>query len=345
MDREPSRFVVDFPTLWVVPDWIERHCVIPAGRQKGAPFIQYDWQLWCTANHYAVKPTARARQLASAFVYRRSQIVAPQKTGKGPNSAATICAEAVGPTTFAGWAGKDDGYVCADYGCPCGWEYAYERGEPMGEPWATPLIQILATSEDQTDNIYRPLQVMAKAGPLADLMRVGEQFIRLPNDGRIDVVTSSAKARLGNPITHAAQDEVGLYTKSNGMLEVAQTMRRGLAGMGGRAIGTTNAWDPSVVSDAQQTGESRRPDIFRFHRLPPKGLSYRNKEERRRIHRYVYAGSTHINLDDIEAEAAELIETDIAQAERFFGNRLVSGAGTWLPEGLWEKGEADHVAA
>jgi hypothetical protein len=338
-------YVVDFPTLWVLVDWIERHCIVPDGRSKGAPFVMYDWQLWCTVNHYRVRPDAEPGQLSTAFHNRRSQVVNVQKTGKGPWSATTICGEAVGPATFVDWAGRDDGYVCADHGCGCGWEYVYQPGEPMAEPWATPLIQLLATSEDQTDNVYRPLQSMAKNGPLSDQLRVGEQFIRLPNDGRIDVVTSSARARLGNPITFALQDETGLYTKANGMVAVAQTQRRGLAGMGGRALETTNAWDPAENSTAQQTAESRRPDIFRFHRLPPSHLSYRDKRERHRIHRYVYAGSAHVDLDAIEAEAAELLETDAAQAERFFGNRLVARAGTWLEDGLWERTEFAALVA
>src|SRR5690606_15434150 len=65
-------------------------------------------------------------------------------------------------------------------------------------------------------------------------------------------------------------------------------------------------------------------------------LSYRNKDDRRRIHRYVYAGSDHVDLGAIEAEAAELLEVDAAQAERFFGNRIVAGLGSWLKAGLWE---------
>jgi hypothetical protein len=47
----------------------------------------------------------------------------------------------------------------------------------------------------------------------------------------------------------------------------------------------------------------------------------------------VYAGSPWVDLDSIEAEAAELLQTDPAQAERFFGNRIVTGSGAWLPEG------------
>ncbi|MCW2870881.1 hypothetical protein, partial [Actinacidiphila oryziradicis] len=162
---------------------------------------------------------------------------------------------------------------------------------------------------------------------------------RLPNDGRIDVVTSSAQSRLGNPITFAMQDESGLYNVTNKMIRVAETQRRGAAGMGGRTMETTNAWDPSEDSVAQRTSESQRPDIFKFHELAPSSLSYRNKAERRKIHRFVYAGSRHVDLDAIEAEAAELLEKDPAQAERFFGNRIVSGSGTWLDRDKWDARE------
>lgn len=359
MATEPE-YVVDFPTLWIVPDWIERHCIIPDSFAKGQAFVMYDWQLWCTVNHYRVRPNALPAwsekedgtlvSPSSAFVNRRSQIVAPQKTGKGPQSAAWICAEAVGPVVFMGFARGGEEYRCSDNGCSCGWVYTYRAGEPMGTRWPTPLIQILATSEDQTDNIYRPLQAMARYGWLAEQMRVGEGFIRLPNDGRIDPVTSKAQSKLGNPITFAMQDESGLYTKTNGLVKVAQTQRRGAAGMGGRSIETTNPWDPAENSTAQQTYESRRPDIFKFYRIPPPHLSYTNKAERRQIHRFAYKGSTHVDLDSIEAEAAELLETDPAQAERFYGNRLVQGLGTWLPDGLWssrgpQKGDAPRVIA
>jgi hypothetical protein len=338
MDPE---FVVDFPTLWIVPDWIERHCIQPDGFRRGRNMELYDWQLWCTINHYRVKKTALwvpdNPVLGPAFFYRRSQTIAPQKTGKGPWTA-TLCAnEAAGPALFAGWAGKDDGYACSDHGCGCGWEYAYEPGEPMGMRWPTPLIQITATSEDQTDNVYRPLQSMIRLGPLGDMMRVGEGFIRIGTEGRIDVVTSSAQSRLGNPITFALQDETGLYTETNKMRKVAETQRRGAAGMGGRTAETTNCYDPSEDSVAQRTYESKAKDIFRFYRPPPKGLRYTVKAERRKIHRYVYAGSKHVDLDSIEGEAAELIEKDPAQAERFFGNRKVSGTGAWCEVDAWDK--------
>jgi hypothetical protein len=339
-------YVVDFPTIgFLVADWIEAHCIIPDRDDKGQPFVLYLWQVWCTVNHYRVKPTARVGENAAAFYYRRSQIVGPQKCGKGPWGAAILCVEGVGPAVFDGWAVAGEKYRCADNGCPCGWEYTYTAGEAKGRPAANPLLQLLATSEAQVRNVYRPFKAMGRAWPLSTLMVVGEEFTRLPDDGVVETVTSSAKSRLGNPLRFTMQDENGLYTESNGLLEVARTMRRGAAGMGGRSIQTTNAWDPAENSDAQRTANSRRPDIFRYHRIPPAHLNYLDKGDRRRIHEYVYWSCLHVNLDEIEAEAAELIETDPAEAERFYGNRLVQGLGAWMPAELWERAYAGAAVA
>jgi hypothetical protein len=347
---------VDFPTLGDLLDaWYEAHCSIPDSVGRRIPFHQSDWQFWCTANHYRVREDAKWNPdrplLASAFVYRRSLIVAPQKTGKGPWSAAITTGEAVGPAMFAGWAKAGDAYLCSENGCGCGFEWEYEPGEPMGMRRPGPLIQLLASSEAQVGNVYGPLTTMLLDGPLTALMAIREGFIRVldgdggPKSNRIDVVSSSAKSRLGQPITFAIQDETGLYTKENRLISVAQTQRRGLAGMGGRSIETTNAWDPAENSLAQQTFQSQSRDIFKFYRQPPTDLSYRNKRDRAKIHRYVYDGSPWVNLSDIEAEASELMETDPAQAERFFGNRLVSGAGAWLKDGVWDAAYAGGMAA
>ncbi len=356
-----SEFVIDFPTLGDLADgWITQHCRVPDGFTRGKPFCMADWQFWCTANRYRVRPEAvyvapedvgpdNPPTLNQAFVYRQTLVVAPQKTGKGPWSAAQVAFEACGPSVFGGWAVEGDQYLCEDWGCSCGWVYDYLPGEAKGVRHPSPLIQITATSDDQADNIYRPLRAMIKLGPLRELLKVREGFIRimgLSDDDeldRIDVVTASANSRLGNPISDAEQDEVGLYTKTNKMINVAETQRRGAAGMGGRTHATTNAWDPAANSYAQQVFESGSDDIFVYYRNPDlslkdndnRPLSYRRKADRRKIHEYVYQGSWWVNLDSIEAEAVELMKTDPAQAERFFGNRLVKGSGVFIPEGLW----------
>ena len=346
-------FALTFPpsqTLgFLVADWIEAHCSVPDGYDKGTPFVPSVWQLLIIANHYRVKADARwvpeRPVMAPAFTYRRSQVVAPQKTGKGPLAAAVTCCEAVGPVIFGGWAAGGEIYDCRDHGCGCGFVYEYEPGDAMGIPRKTSLIQLVATSEEQVDNVYRPLQSMVRSGPLDEIMKTGEQFVRLPENGKIEAVTSSAMSRLGNPINFANFDESGIYTVQNKMVRVQQTMQRGLAGMSGRSIEWTNPWDPAENSSAQQTYESKATDIYRFYRKPPSDLSYKNKVERRRIHRYVYEGSPWVDLDAIEAEAAELLETDPAQAERFYGNRIVHGLGSWLRDGLWDGAYAGNVVA
>lgn len=335
--------------LLVVPEWIEAHCVIPDRSHSGLPFLLADEQLTFVANHYMVRGSAKfnaaaerdprlpKNPLAEAFVYRRSQLVRAQKWGKSPLISAFVCAEGVGPVLFAGWAVEGDVYDCADFGCYCGWVYEYAAGEPMGRPWSSPLIQITATSEDQTDNTYDALRPMIELGPLSSLIpKTGEEFIRLPNDGRIDVVTSKGNSRLGQRVTFVVQDETGLWLKSNGGHNLAKKQRQGLAGMGGRAIETTNAWDPAADSVAQRTFESQAKDVNRDFRQPPANLSFRNKAERRKIFQFNYAGAPWVSVETIEGEAAEMMEKDPADAERFFGNRLVAGAGKWVTEADWD---------
>lgn len=326
--------------MLVTLEWIERHAVIPDGFRQGEPFIMYGWQLKVASNFYTVRGDAEFGQRSTAFAYRRAQVIMSQKSGKGPFAASVVLAEAAGPTVFDGWADGGERYRCRDHGCSCGWVYEYAPGEPMGTPQPTPLIQLLATSEDQVANVYRPLVAMIKHGHLSDLMKPLEGFVRVGDEGRIDVVTSSAQSRLGNPITFAIQDETGTYTATNKMIKVAETMRRGLAGMSGRSMETTNAYDPSEYSVAQRTHEGSAEDVYRYFPQAPAHLSYRNKVERRKIHKSVYVDCPHIDLDAIEAEASELMESDAAQAERFFGNRIVAGTGSWVDAPLWDVREA-----
>ena len=281
---------VDFPTLGDLVDaWIEQHCRIPDGYKRKRPFVEYDWQFWCTANHYRVREDA-------------------------------VC-------------DPDD--------------------PPMGGRHPSPLVQVLATSQDQVDNIWRPLTAMIRftGAPLGRLLLPREEFIRVvgeneddPDLDRIDAVTAAASSRLGNPISGFIQDETGIYTTRNGMVETAETQRRGAAGMNGRGFTTTNPWDPSEHSTAQQAWEADMPDVFTFYSPPPAELSFMDKRQRRRIIEHNYAGVSHINVDAIMAECDELMLTNPRAAERFFGNRIVQTGSSWIPADAWEKAWAGAVA-
>lgn len=337
---------LDFDPLhtlgFTVTDWVEQHCRVPGGVYEGEPLMFNGWQLFCSANHYRIKPGAVAdpRKLIAPFHYRRSVIVGPQKCGKSPWGAGMLLAEGVGPTTFAGWAVEGDKYRCEDHGCGCGWEYEYEPGEAMGAPRRKSLLGLLAYAESQTQNVYEPMQTMIHSGPLSEFVSVREGFIRLPNRGKIVPLSAAAKSKLGQPLTGGLGDESGLYTARNKVLDTWQTMRRGIAAMQGRTIELTNPWDPMENSAAQQAFDSRQKDIFRYYRKPPVELVYKNKRDRHKIHVHVYADSPWVDPESIDAEANELVETDPTQAERFFGNRLVQGLGSYMPEALWDDTKA-----
>ncbi len=195
------------PSLgYLISDWISAHCVIPDQDHAGEPFVLGVEQGGFVVNHYSVKRSAKPGDRATAFIYRRSQLVRAQKWGKSPLIAAFVCAEGVGPVLFDGWAAGGERYLCSDFGCKCGWgtsrhdqePFVFQPGDPFGRRWPTPLIQITATSEQQTENTYDALRPMIELGSLAEMIpKTGEEFIRLPNGGRIDTVTSKANSRLG----------------------------------------------------------------------------------------------------------------------------------------------------
>jgi hypothetical protein len=260
-------FLVDFPTLGDLQDaWLKRHARVPDGFLRGRPFEQSDWQFWCSANHYRIREDAEwvpeRPLLNQAFVVPAVADHGPQKTGKGPWSAGVTSLEAVGPVIFGGWAGRGDGYACSEHGCGCGWEYEYEPGEPMGIRHPSPLIQLTAISEDQVatsggrccDGPDGPARGSAAASRDVDEDRrhSGRPGARPDRQGHVLGADS-----VGNPISFALQDESGLATKSNKMVDVYETQRRGAAGMGGRTMETTNAWDPSQNSVAQRTHEAK----------------------------------------------------------------------------------------
>ena len=217
-------WIIDFPTLADLQDaWVRRHVRQPDGILRGKPFCWSDWQFWYAAHRWRVREDAEfippeevtvdnPLVLNQAFQYRLTGCIGPQKTGKGPTEASCAILEACGPVVFAGWAKPGDVYRCSDNGCPCGWVYHYNPGEPKGMRHPSPLIQLTANSEDQVRNAYRPLVAMIRLGPLKQLLKVREGFIRILRPGinlddddldldRIDVVTASATSRLGNPIS------------------------------------------------------------------------------------------------------------------------------------------------
>lgn len=309
----------EFPTLgYLVAEWIEESCAVPDRHLAGDPLVLSDEQLSILLWEYRLWPDAVVdpNRPSAPFVYNGVVIVRPQKWGKGPLSSADICAQAQGPVLFAGWDAN---------------------GEPVGMPWPKPHIQVAAVSTDQTDNIWRALVPMIELGNIAaDIPDTGLTRINLPNGGLIEPVTSSARSRLGQRITAAYQDETHSWTKRNDGHKLADTQRRNLAGTGGRWFATTNAFDPSENSVAQQDIEQPTDDVRIDYPTPLTG-SWNNKRDRRRILKHAYQGAPWVDLDRIEHDCQRLANKgDPGQAERFFGNRIVAAASAAFDATLWK---------
>jgi hypothetical protein len=294
----------EFPTLgYEVGDWIQSHCVVPDREARGKPFILTEEQVRFLVFYYAL-------ELDGRWTYERGgQLVRPHKWGKGPLSAAIVCAEAEGPVRFDGWDAA---------------------GEPVGRPWATPHIQVTACSEEQTANTWRALQPMIELGALSvDIPDTGLTRINLPGGGLIEPVTASARSRLGQRVTFVVQDQTESWFKSNHGIELAAAQRRGVAGMGGRFLETANAPDP--VEQSQATRTAAEPGVY-IDDVDGGPGSVRNKAERRKVLRRVYGDSSSaqggwVDLDRIEAEIEAMVVHDAAQAERWFLNRKIASEG------------------
>ena len=314
----------EWPTLGhTIAAWIESHCVIPDGAHQGEPYALTDEMYLFLLRFYRLHPDAvldRDRPSAP-FYYRGGLLMRPQKWGKGPFAAAICLAEAFGPVRFAGW---DD------------------AGEPMGEPQPTAWVQIVATSEEQTDNTWLALYEMARRGAVDGFpgVDIGVQDINLPSGGKIEPRTSSGKARLGARLTFAIFDESHLMVETNGGVLLATTMKRNIGGMGGRWLETTNAYDPSERSIAQLTHEGKVVDVLVDYRPAPRepDLSEGSDDaDALALLDHVYGDSWWVDRRRVLADARDpAVCPSIADAKRFFFNRLVVGESDAVDATRWD---------
>lgn len=307
----------EFPSLGAeVADWIEVHCVVPDGYRQGEPFILTNDMLRFLRDYYRVDPEENRLHFYGAQ-FRRSQ-----KFGKDPFGAAIILAEALGPARFTGWDA---------------------RGEPVGAPYPTPYIPCLGTSEEQTDNTYRPLLEMIRRGPLVDLpgMDAGETRVKLPNGGEVEPVTASARARLGQRMTFATLTESHLWA---GPLyrRLAGAVKRNIAGMDGRWLELTNAWDPTEGSEAQVTAETGNPRVLIDTVEPHRVEDLLDDEELYRELLRQYGDSARerggwVNIRGRimhEVRSAAHLEAD---RRRFFLNEIVVGESVFVNPERWDR--------
>lgn len=318
----------EFPTLgFDVGDWIEANVVIPDGYRRGQPFLLTD-EMWRFLLHfYRLDPEALPvdgadPRPANVLTFYGGQLRRSQKWGKDPFGAAIILAEALGPARFTGWS--------AD-------------GEPMGAPYPTPHIPCLGTSEEQVDNTYEPLLSMIRHGPLVDLpgMDAGETRVRLPDGGTVVPVSASARARLGQRMTFATLTETHLWTMQGGYRRLAGAVKRNIAGMDGRWLELTNAWDPTEASEAQATAESANPRVL-LDTVEPRRVDDLGDDEalyRELLRQYGDSARERGGWVNIKGRIMhEVRNTGFLEADRrrFFLNEIVVGESVLVDPVRWD---------
>jgi hypothetical protein len=313
----------EFPTLgYDVGEWMESHLVVPDGYRKGEPFLLTDEMWRFLLHYYRLYEHAAPWPAPDMFQYYGGQLRRSQKWGKDPFGAGILWAEALGPTRFDGWDAA---------------------GEPVGRPYPTPLICCLGTSEDQTDNTWRPLLSMSRNGPLADVpgLDLGETRVNLPGGGKMEPVTTSARARLGAPMTMVNITESHLFTLQGGHRRVCGAVKRNVAGMDGRWLELTNAWDPTEGSEAEVTATSGNERVF-VDTIEPQRVEDLTDDEalyRELLRQYGDSSRERGGWVNIRGRIFHEVRSNAhfeADRRRFFLNEVVVGMAAFVPPERWD---------
>lgn len=246
----------EFPTLgYDVADWMSEMLLLP-DTDDYAMFVPTQEQIEFLVRLYEIDPQTR-RRVKHRGVYSR-----PRGAGKSPFAAAIAAAEAMGPVLCDGWD--------AD-------------GQPVGVPWSrrrTPLVQVVATTDDQTDNTWDALLEMLRGSPAESEYEFDamDSFVALRR-GKIETRTSSATSVKGSRAVCAILDQTETWVPGNRGPRLARTLRNNATKLGGVTIETPNAFTVGERSVAE--GTARFAEMIRLGKVKAQGartLLYDHRE-------------------------------------------------------------------
>lgn len=306
--------------------WMMDNLVQPNGPRAGQPFIPTDRQIEFLAHFYALTHKG-------SFMYRQGIRRLSKGSGKSPFAAALCLFELLGPCRFDG----------------------FDRHEPFGvraKPMSMPLVQIVATSESQTANTIRMVRAFCqKKGPLARKydLEVAKTFIETPGGGKLQQMTSSAHSMEGGEVSFVVGDELEHWLPAQGGPAMLETIQQNAAKMGGRFMGTCNAWVPGEQSSAeaifeawcdQEDGLTRgKTKILYDARIAPPNTVLTDEPEEGQVGltkalEYVYEDCPWVNLESIK-EQIWSPEYPESRSIRFFLNRPNAAEASWITLEEW----------
>lgn len=237
---------------------------------------------------------------------------------------------------------------------PCRFD-GFDRHEPFGvraKPMSMPLVQIVATSESQTANTIRMVRAFCqKKGHLARKydLEVAKTFIETPGGGKLQQMTSSANSMEGGEVSFVVGDELEHWLPAQGGPAMLETIQQNAAKMGGRFMGTCNAWVPGEQSSAeaifeawcdQEDGLTRgKTKILYDARIAPPNTVLTDEPGEGQVGltkalEYVYEDCPWVNLESIK-EQIWSPEYPESRSIRFFLNRPNAAEASWITLEEW----------
>lgn len=307
--------------------WMERELIVPSGPFAGSPFVATSQQALFLLWYYAVDKQGR-------WVFSRAVRRLAKGSGKTPFAAAMALAELLGPVRFGGFV----------HGVP---------GGCVGVPVRLPLVQVAATSEEQTGVTMRIVTGMAHKGSRLQRkyqLDPGKTFIDTPSGGRLRLLTSSAASAEGSESSFVIADEVEHWKPANGGVELWHTLRRNLAKTGSRMLETCNAWEPGVDSVAeasfddwvaQEEGRLREGAGRTLYdaRVAPSFTSLSDEPGEGEVSlteglKFVYEGSPWTDIEAIKSEVWSP-SNPVSVSRRFYLNQPTVSESAWVEPGVW----------
>jgi hypothetical protein len=315
--------VPDLTLGWGAMEWAIQYLRIPNGPNAGEPWdftlSQVRFFLW----YYAIQPDLR-------WIYSHAVRRLVKGAGKSPIAGVHAITELLGPVRP--W------YL--DSSVP---------GGVVGKAVSMPLVQIAATSESQTANTMRMIRAMtSRKSKVTQAYRLdpGKTVIYTPDDGQLEVITSSASAAEGALVTFAVRDETEHWTPATGGEKLAQTLDRNLAKTSSRAVDTCNAWEPGADSVAenvfdtwvaQEEGRTRSENLILYDAyIASPDTDLADDESLERGIAEAYHDCHWVDLRTIKGSILDL-RTPVDIGRRFYLNQPVASLKSWVTPQEWAR--------
>lgn len=313
------------PSLgWGMIAWAESFLV---HHLTGAPWRYTKAQKRFIVLWYAVDSDGR-------WLYRRGVMRRAKGVGKDPLGATMLHAEGFGPAVFAGF---------------------NDRGEPVGRPRRTALVQIAANSEEQGKDLLFVANAMVSKRLKREVgFEPGKLASASKSGVRMQILTNSVATAEGDPADFIVVNENHHMTDSNGGRRLAAVVRRNLAKSPdgqARAVELTNAWEPGAASEAESTyeawqaqvqGKTLRADILYDSCEAPAYLSLHTVSDVDAGLRAAYADAPWVSLERIAAEIDDTSQS-VADSIRFYFNQLAVNESSWIDPRNFDAGALSEV--